>query len=46
MKEADNDHALILSYLRYLRPKENFALAPATKAGHTVGCKVNNMRMY
>jgi hypothetical protein len=33
-------------YLRSLRPKENLTLAPITKAGHTMGYKVNSMRMY
>jgi hypothetical protein len=35
-----------LGYLRHLRPKANFGLAPTTEAGHTMGCKVNGMRMY
>jgi hypothetical protein len=36
----------LLGYLRHLRSKANLALAPATEAGYTMGCKVNNMSMY
>jgi hypothetical protein len=35
-----------LGYLRHLRPKANFAMAPVTEAGHIVGCMVNSIRMY
>jgi hypothetical protein len=36
----------LLGYLRRLRPKANLTLAPIIEVGHTMGYKVNNMRMY
>jgi hypothetical protein len=36
----------LLCYLRQLTPKENLTLAPITEVGHTMGCRVNNMKMY
>jgi hypothetical protein len=36
----------LLGYMRHLRPNANLTLAPVTKAGHIVGCKVNRMRKY
>jgi hypothetical protein len=36
----------LLGYLRHLRSKANLTLAPVIEARHTVGSKVNNMRLY
>jgi hypothetical protein len=36
----------LLGYLRHFRLKTNLTLAPTTEARHSMGCKVNSMRMY
>ena len=45
IKKMVTTHSL-LDYLRHLRLNVNLTVTPVTEAGHSMGYKVNIMRMY